>query len=34
MKADDQSQLLIQMRDGAVLTASREASKLLREMAI
>jgi two-component system LytT family response regulator len=34
MKADDQSQLLIQMRDGAVLTASREASKVLREMAI
>jgi two-component system LytT family response regulator len=34
MKADDQSQLLIQMRDGALLTASREASKVLREMAI
>jgi two-component system LytT family response regulator len=34
MKADDQSQLLIQMRDGAVLTASREASKVFREMAI
>ncbi|WP_239700782.1 LytTR family DNA-binding domain-containing protein [Massilia sp. 9096] len=34
MKADDQSQLIIQMRDGATLTASREASKILREMAI
>jgi two-component system LytT family response regulator len=34
MKADDQSQLVIQMRDGTTLTASREASKLLREMAI
>jgi two-component system LytT family response regulator len=34
MKADDQSQLLIQMRDGSSLTASREASKVLREMAI
>jgi two-component system LytT family response regulator len=34
MKADDQSQLLIEMRDGAVLTANREASKVLREMAI
>lgn len=34
MKADEQSQLLIQMRDGTVLTASREASKVLREMAI
>jgi two-component system LytT family response regulator len=34
MKADDQSQLLIQMRDGTSLTASREASKVLREMAI
>jgi two-component system LytT family response regulator len=34
MKADDQSQLLIQMRDGTTLTASREASKVLREMAI
>jgi two-component system LytT family response regulator len=34
MKADDQSQLIIQMRDGTMLTASREASKVLREMAI
>lgn len=34
MRADDQSQLIIQMRDGVVLTASREASKVLREMAI
>jgi two-component system LytT family response regulator len=34
MRADDQSQLEITMRDGAVLTASREASKILREMAI
>jgi two-component system LytT family response regulator len=34
MRADDQSLLVIQMRDGAVLTASREASKVLREMAI
>jgi two-component system LytT family response regulator len=34
MKADEQSQLLIQMRDGTLLTASREASKVLREMAI
>jgi two-component system LytT family response regulator len=34
MKADEQSQLLIQMRDGSCLTASREASKVLREMAI
>jgi two-component system, LytTR family, response regulator len=34
MKADDQSQLIIQMRDGTTLTASREASKILRDMAI
>jgi len=34
MRADDQSQLLITMRDGVVLTANREASKILREMAI
>jgi two-component system LytT family response regulator len=34
MKADDQSQLQIQMRDGACLGANREASKILREMAI
>ncbi|MDN4054046.1 LytTR family DNA-binding domain-containing protein [Massilia sp. YIM B02763] len=34
MKADEQSQLLIRMRDGTMLTASREASKVLRDMAI
>jgi two-component system LytT family response regulator len=34
MRADEQSQLVIQMRDGTALTASREASKVLREMAI
>jgi two-component system LytT family response regulator len=34
MRADDQSQLVIQMRDGTELTASREASKVLREMVI
>jgi two-component system LytT family response regulator len=34
MKADDQSQLQIEMRDGACLMANREASKILREMAI
>jgi two-component system LytT family response regulator len=34
MRSDDQSQLRIDMRDGASLTASREASKVLREMAI
>lgn len=34
MKADEQSQLLIRMRDGSVLAASREASKVLREMAL
>jgi len=34
MRADEQSQLEITMRDGAMLTASREASKVLREMAI
>ncbi|WP_020653978.1 LytR/AlgR family response regulator transcription factor [Massilia niastensis] len=34
MRADDQSQLQIRMRDGSVVTASREASKLLRDMAI
>ena len=34
MRADDQSQLVIQMRDGTTLTASREASRVLREMAI
>lgn len=31
---DEQSQFLIQMRDGTKLTASREASKLLRDKAI
>jgi two-component system LytT family response regulator len=34
MKADDQSQLQIHMRDGTCLGANREASKVLREMAI
>lgn len=34
MRADDQSQLVIEMRSGACLTANRDASKLLREMAI
>lgn len=34
MRADDQSQLVIQMRDGTTLTASRDASRILREMAI
>jgi two-component system LytT family response regulator len=34
MKADDQSQLQLLMRDGACLVANREASKMLREMAI
>jgi two-component system LytT family response regulator len=34
MKADDQSQLQIQMRDGSCLAANREASKILRDMAI
>jgi two-component system LytT family response regulator len=34
MRSDDQSQLRIDMRDGASLTASRDASKVLREMAI
>ncbi len=34
MRADDQSQLQIEMRDGACLTANREASKILREMAL
>ena len=34
MKADEQSQLVIRMRDGVKLTASREASKILRDMAI
>ncbi|RZA35520.1 MAG: response regulator [Lysobacteraceae bacterium] len=34
MRADDQSQLQIHMRDGAVLGANRDASKILRDMAI
>ena len=34
MCADEQSQLQIFMRDGACIGANREASKLLREMAI
>jgi two-component system LytT family response regulator len=34
MKADEQSQLVIKMRDGVELTASREASRILRDMAI
>jgi len=34
MRADDQSQLQILMRDGACISANREASKLLRDMAI
>ena len=34
MKADDQSQLQILMRDGTELLANREASKRLRDLAI
>lgn len=34
MKADEQSQLQLQMRDGSVLIANRDASKMLRDMAI
>jgi len=34
MKADEQSQLQLQMRDGSVLVANREASKMLRDAAI
>ncbi|PFH07766.1 two-component system LytT family response regulator [Collimonas sp. PA-H2] len=34
MRADDQSQLQIQMRDGTQLIANREASKMLRSMSI
>jgi len=34
MRADEQSQLQIFMRDGSCIGANREASKLLREMAI
>ncbi len=34
MKADEQSQLQIHMRDGTQLAASRDASKMLRDMSI
>lgn len=34
MKADEQSLLELEMRDGTCLTASREASRMLRELAI
>ena len=34
MKADEQSQLQLQMRDGSVLLANRDASKMLRDMSI
>lgn len=34
MKADEQSQLQLHLRDGTVLVANREASKMLRDMAI
>ncbi len=34
MKADDQSLLELEMRDGTRLTASREASRMLRDLAI
>ena len=34
MKADEQSLLELEMRDGTRLTASREASRMLRELAI
>lgn len=34
MRADEQSQLQVHMRDGTVLGANREASKILRDMAI
>ncbi|MFZ6800748.1 LytR/AlgR family response regulator transcription factor [Undibacterium sp. Di24W] len=34
MKADDQSQLVLHMRDGSVLLANRDASKMLRDMSI
>jgi two-component system LytT family response regulator len=34
MRADDQSQLQIHMRDGTVLGANRDASRILRDMAI
>jgi two-component system, LytTR family, response regulator len=34
MKADEQSQLQLNMRDGSILLANRDASKMLRDMAI
>jgi two-component system LytT family response regulator len=34
MKTDEQSQLQLSMRDGSVLVANRDASKMLRDMAI
>lgn len=34
MKADEQSQLHLHMRNGSVLLANREASKMLRDMSI
>lgn len=34
MKTDEQSQLQLQMRDGSILVANRESSKMLRDMAI
>jgi two-component system LytT family response regulator len=34
MKADEQSQLQLQMRDGTILVANRDASKMLRDMSI
>ena len=34
MRADEQSQLQIFMRDGACIGANRDASKLLRDMSI
>ncbi|MBY0573312.1 MAG: LytTR family DNA-binding domain-containing protein [Undibacterium sp.] len=34
MRTDEQSQLQLQMRDGTVLIANRDASKMLRDMAI
>jgi two-component system LytT family response regulator len=34
MRADDQSQLQLQMLDGSVLVANRDASRMLRDMSI
>jgi two-component system LytT family response regulator len=34
MQADDQSQLQLMMKDGSVLVASRDGSKMLRDMSI